>query len=180
MVGAAVGDGISSVTVDEKPLLEALQPLQLSGGIKLAGALARFDLAGGGAGETMAGPVAAVEAAPLGQPAFFQAKVQAQGPLQPAAIELHRGGNGGAGQGAQGTGLGYQGVEHHLKATVLALQQLLLAGPVPGPVPSWRSAGLGARCEARRLRARAAQGGGDHGKRTHIQLHNDFCVTAFA
>jgi hypothetical protein len=177
MVGAAVGDGISSVTVDEKPLLEALQPLQLSGGIKLAGVLARFDLAGGGAGETMAGQVAAVEAAPLGQPAFFQAKVQAQGPLQPAAIQLPRGHGSGAGQGAQGTGLGYQGVEQDLKATVLALQQLLLAGPVPGPVPRWRSAGLGVRCEARRLRARAAQGGGAHGRGTHMQLHNDICIT---
>jgi hypothetical protein len=88
MVGAAVGDGISSVAMDEKPLLEALQPLQLRGGIGAAAVFARLDLAGGGAGETMAGPVATVEAASLGQPAFFQAKVQAQGPLQPAAFEF--------------------------------------------------------------------------------------------
>jgi hypothetical protein len=76
MVGAAVGDGISSVAMDQKPLLEALQPLQLRCGIGAA-AVARCGLAGGGAGETMAGSVATVEAAPLGQPAFFQVKVQA-------------------------------------------------------------------------------------------------------
>jgi hypothetical protein len=77
MVGAAVGDGISSVAMDQKPLLEALQPLQLRGGIGAAAVFARCGLAGGGAGETMAGSVATVEAAPLGQPAFFQVKVQA-------------------------------------------------------------------------------------------------------
>jgi len=77
MVCAAVGDGVGSVAMYEKPLPQAVQPLQVRGGIGVGVAYARAGPVGGGAGETMGSPMAGVEAVPMGQPAFFEAQVQA-------------------------------------------------------------------------------------------------------